>query len=423
MDARATETFANVNPNGGASWMSGFTYLDVRPWSSFVPADDPTVPVSATDRSIVGQADGLAASVLSGDNLSAWAQMQSYFSQMLADSIQSLPADQLPSETAGFAAVPWQLTGVQTFLASAVMCSAGGATPDTTQGQVLDQQFREFLEQRGQKSQQGLDRKFPGKPDQPGRVDGAPGDGANKLNRFTEVGPASPTGVAKKLEELNSIPATDGASKTAILYEKLGKIPNAGDVYQHLELSHTQLQQLADQIKTNKLTTDAQVWEAAKKLAGKVDSIKITEKAAKAGTTVAAKIAERETAKNAAKALGDVVDDTVEAAAEKALKQGVEAGAKGGAEAAAKTGTRLGKFAKKAAPLVIGVIIDGIFFPGTAEAKGTDRAVADMVVGNIPIVEWGVAGVELITGKDVVPDKGRPWYGGLRDNWNWLWGY
>ncbi len=234
-----------------------------------------------------------------------------------------------------------------------------------------------------------------------GKVDGFSKD----LNRMTELGPASPTGVPHVLDQLKSLDHDKYGdfTKTGLLYKQLGQIPPAGTTYEYVELTKDQMADLVNKIKTDKLTTSAQVWDAAAAMAkGQIHTTQISEAAAERGLKAAEAIMRRKER--------EAID-----AVEKALKQhGDDVAEKTMEQAAESFGKRLLKKGKGALPGPLGLLFAAWFFPDNAQAKGTDRAIIDEALDSTPVVEWAKGGTELLTGKDWVPAPGEEgffdWY-------------
>ncbi|HVC98715.1 MAG TPA: Hint domain-containing protein, partial [Pirellulales bacterium] len=149
--------------------------------------------------------------------------------------------------------------------------STAGENEYAQEGRVAGAAIEEHDEaQKGSNPQAETTRKG----DQPGRQDIGKGGSRKK---GAEIGPASRTGVPRKVEQNASLPKEGNV----IVFRQKSKPPKAGESVEFVELTAKQAKRLADEIRKSKSMSADEIFARAKELAGgKSGSAVVSEKAA-----------------------------------------------------------------------------------------------------------------------------------------------
>src|SRR5207245_2368666 len=98
--------------------------------------------------------------------------------------------------------------------------------------------------------------------------------------KFTEIGPASPTGFPFKLKQVNSIiDLKDGQTRSVIYYEQQSTAGKLGDKFKFVELSIEQAAIVDATLPTG--ATSAQIWNRAVSTGATVQEAVMTEEGLK----------------------------------------------------------------------------------------------------------------------------------------------
>ena len=143
----------------------------------------------------------------------------------------------------------------------------------TARGQVAHEAIQEAILRENQSTAKEVPAQRHGTTS--GRYDAR--RGAQKI----EIGPASPTGVAAKLRDINSL---SGTNKNVFLYESIAEVPKAGSALNYVELTPIQVKKLHEEAREHGLTSE-QIFKRATEL-GRAKSKTVSAKAAHAGGSV-----------------------------------------------------------------------------------------------------------------------------------------